>query len=117
MPLVILVSVMTLVFVGGGIYILLVQHNGEHARAEVTDCEVRRIRQTTQVCYGRWEHDGHITFGIIDGANKAKMGKTIDVRLSGGRAYTTSLRLPIILLTIGVLFAAGGAYSVIKEQP
>ena len=117
MPFVILVSVMTLVFLGGGIYILIVQQNGERARAKVTECELRRIRQTTEVCRGRWWRDGHITFGIIDGANKGQVGDTIDVRLSGGRAYTTSKRLPIILLCIGLLFAAGGLYTVRKEQP
>ena len=115
LPFVVLVGVMSAVFLGGGIYILLVQQNGERAQAKVTDCELRRIRQTTEVCRGRWVRDGHITFGIIDGANKGQLGDTIDVRLSGGRAYTTSKRLPIILLSIGLLFAVGGVYSVRNE--
>jgi hypothetical protein len=46
--------------------------------------------------------EGHVVRGTVDGASADDVGKTIDVRLAGGRAYTTSLRIPIILLTLGL---------------
>lgn len=39
--------------------------------------------------------------GPIDGATRDDLGKTIDVTVSGDRAYTRSLRTPIVLLVIG----------------
>jgi hypothetical protein len=40
--------------------------------------------------------------GTVDGADRGDLGHTLDVRLSGGTAYTTSLRVPIILIVIGL---------------
>jgi hypothetical protein len=58
---------------------------------------------------------GHVVIGTIDGASRSDVGKKIDVRLSGGRAYTTSLRLPVILLVIGLLFAVFGGREIWKQ--
>jgi hypothetical protein len=44
------------------------------------------------------------------------IGKPIEVRLSGDRAYTTSKRLPTILLAIGGVFALGGGYELVKDR-
>jgi uncharacterized membrane protein len=116
MPFVVLVSVASLVFIGGGIYILLVQHNGTRATATVTGCDHRRTyKATSVVCRGTWFDDGHVVIGTIDGAGPGDKGRKLDVRLSGGRAYTTSKRLPIILFSIGALFIAGGAYEVARR--
>jgi hypothetical protein len=50
---------------------------------------------------------GHVVLGSIDDANPSDIGKTIDVRVSGDHAYTASLRVPIILLILGLLIALG----------
>jgi hypothetical protein len=117
LPFVVLIVVMTLAFLGGGAFILFVQQTGTKTQATVTTCDVKRIRHTTIHCIGTWTVDGSVKTGTIDGANPDDEGNTIDVRLNGGRAYTTSLRLPIILIVIGLLFAAGGAWELRKRLP
>jgi hypothetical protein len=120
LPLIVLVGVMSLGFTGGGLYILLVQQNGERATARVTSCQ-HRIRPQSITCRGSWVEGGslleggRVVLGTIDGANSGDVGKRIKVRLSGGRAYTESKRLPVILIVIGLLFALGGAWEVRKQ--
>ena len=46
--------------------------------------------------------------GTVDGANSDDLGKTLDVRLSGDRAYTKSWRVAIILLVLGAGVTALG---------
>jgi hypothetical protein len=105
-PVVILSAVLALVLLGGGVFILYTQRTGEPAQAKVTACDHSR---RSVVCSGTWvaggnlvTGEGHLVRGTIDGAGTADVGKTIDVRLSGDRAYTTSMRLPLILLGGGV---------------
>ena len=114
-PFIVLVGGMGAVFLFGGFYVLSAQRDGTPATATVTDCETRRFRQTTIVCTGTWFDNGRVVRGTIDGANSGHEGKRIEVRLRGGRAYTTSLRLPVILFAIAALFLAGGAYQVIHD--
>jgi hypothetical protein len=59
--------------------------------------------------------NGHVVHGTIDGASHGDIGKGIEVRLSGDRAYTTSLRLPIILFCIGLAVAVLGGNEVRKQ--
>jgi hypothetical protein len=120
LPLFILVTVMALVFLGGAAFIVFVQQNGPKTTATVTDCRQRSIRPRTYNCTGTWVaggsllDGGHVVIGTIDGASKADVGKRIDVRLSGERAYTTSRRLPIVLAGIGLTFAVLGGREVRK---
>jgi hypothetical protein len=122
-PLVVLVAVMSIGFLGGGVFMLIVQRTGERTTATVTDCVHRRVGKSsvTDYCTGTWVKGGslldggHVVIGTIDGASRSDVGKKIDVRLSGGRAYTTSLRLPVILLVIGLLFAVFGGREIWKQ--
>ena len=47
----------------------------------------------------------------LDGSGD--LGHTVDVRMSGGTAYTTSLRVPIILIVIGLALTVFGARLVL----
>jgi hypothetical protein len=38
---------------------------------------------------------GHVVIGTVDGADSGDLGHTLDVRLPGATADTTSLRVPI----------------------
>ena len=62
----------------------------------------------TWVAGGSLLAGGHVVLGTIDGADSGDLGERIEVRLSGSRAYTTSLRVPIILIVIGLGIAAVG---------
>ena len=122
-PLIVLVGLMSLGFLAGGVLVLRAQHDGERTTATVSSCVHRRVaRSTIDYCTGTWVQggslltDGRVVRGTIDGANSGDVGKRIDVRVSGGRAYTTSKRLPIILFTIGALFALAGGYTVLKDS-
>jgi hypothetical protein len=99
---------------GGGAFILVVQQTGERAEATVTECRGRPGRQSctaTWVEGGNPADDGRVVTGTIDGAGPDDIGKTLAVRLSGGRAYTTSLRVPLLLLASGITVAVLGAIS------
>ena len=52
--------------------------------------------------------------GPIDDANSDDIGKTLDVRIRGGQAYTASLRVPIILIVIGLWIAVMGVLLAVK---
>jgi hypothetical protein len=120
LPLFILVTVMALVFFGGAAFIVFVQQNGPKTTAKVTRCNVRGVRPRTYNCTGTWVaggsllDGGHVVIGTIEGAGRGDVGKQIDVRLSGERAYTTSRRLPIVLAGIGLMFAVLGGWEVRK---
>jgi len=100
--------------VAGGVYQVIVRETGEHATARVTSCHKSGGRYRSDVCSGTWVAGGsllaggHVVLGTIDGASSGDLGHRIEVRLSGDRAYTTSLRVPIILIAIGLGIAAVG---------
>ena len=104
-------------FLAGGIFELVVQETGAPARATIVDCEDVAGKYGGSTCRGTWVaggsllDGGHVVIGTVDGANRSDLGHTIDVRLSGGRAYTTSLRVPIILLVLGALSLVGGVFA------
>lgn len=63
---------------------------------------------------------GHVVTGSIDGASSGDVGKTLDVTIGGNHAYTRSLRLPIVLLVIGLLVAVGGILipvGIMRQNP
>jgi len=119
-PFVILTGLLALALLGGGAFLLYTQQNGTPAKATVTQCDQGR---RSVVCTGTWVAggdlvggDGRVVRGTIDGASSADLGKTIDVRLSGDRAYTTSKRLPIILLVCGVAVIVLAARELRKDR-
>jgi hypothetical protein len=109
-PVVIVSVVLAVALVGGGAFILFTQRTGARAQATVTGCDQSR---RSIVCTGTWVAggdlvggEGRVVRGTIDGAGTADLGRTIDVRLSGDRASTTSPRLPLILLGSGLTVLA-----------
>ena len=99
---------------GGGIFLVVVQVTGEPATARITECHDSGGRYHSDVCQGTWVAGGsllaggRVVIGTVDGADSGDIGKTIDVRLSGDRADTPSLRVPVILLVIGAALTAFG---------
>jgi hypothetical protein len=98
--------------IAGGVTSIVHKESGEATRATVTDCQKVIGQHTTFECNGSWVEggdlvggNGHVVLGNIDDATPSDVGKTIDVRVSGDHAYTPSLRVPIILLVLGVLIA------------
>jgi hypothetical protein len=103
----------------GGIYQVVVKETGPRATARITECHRSGGRYRSDVCTGIWVAGGslvaggRVVTGTVDGADGGDLGHTIDVRLSGGRAYTTSLRVPIILIVIGLALTVFGARLVL----
>lgn len=99
---------------GGGVFLVVVQVTGEPAQARITDCHKSGGRYRSDVCDGTWVAGGsllaggRVVLGTVDGADPGDIGRTIDVRLSGDRAYTTSLRVPIVLIVLGLAVTAFG---------
>jgi hypothetical protein len=119
---ILLVSLFLLVGLGmlaGGIHQVVVKQTGPRATARITDCHRSGGRYRSDVCTGIWIAGGsllaggRVVTGTVDGADSGDLGHTIDVRLSGGTAYTTSLRVPIILIAIGLALTVFGARLVL----
>lgn len=96
--------VSALLFGGGGVFLLVSQRTGTAAVATVTECHRQR---RAEVCTGSWTigeltEGGQVVVGTIEGASSDDVGDTLDVRVHGGAAYTASLRLPVILLSLAV---------------
>ena len=104
----VLLLVWVLGFGGGAAWIVYSQVSGEPTTAVVENCE-HRAKPASHVCTGTWTLDGTTTTGIVEGTNSDHEGQEIEVRVKSGRAYTLSLRLPIIL---GVLALAAPVLAV-----
>jgi hypothetical protein len=96
-----------------GVFLLVQCETGTPAQATVDDCETTgtgRYQRTD--CSGTWVvggslfDGGHVVVGTVDGADESDVGKTIDVRLHGGTAYSQSLTTPLVLIGFGVAPAA-----------
>ncbi len=104
----------------GGAFEVVVLAKGAPAKASVFDCRSVGGRYTAYSCTGTWVAggplvggDGHVVTGTVDGAGPDDVGQTIDVRIWGGRAYVPSLRVPILLLVLG-LGMVGVAFGVAR---
>ena len=103
-------------FGGGAVWIVYSQVSGEPTTAVVQECE-HRSKPQSYVCRGTWTLDGTTTTnGIIEGANSDDEGEEIEVRVKAGRAYTLSLRLPIILGVIALSAPVLAIGSVIQGR-
>ena len=108
------VTLIGLATVGGGVFLIVQRETGERVKATVTSCTGSGKYES---CDGSWVAggslvggNGHVVLGTIDGASRDDIGKTLDVTVDGDRAYTRSLRVPIILLVLGAFVAGTGAY-------
>jgi hypothetical protein len=112
--LLIVTVVVAAVMIGSGIFLLVQRQTGPRASATVADC-VRSGggRWASVHCTGSWVvggsllDGGHVVVGTIDGADTGDVGKTLDVTLRGDTAYTRGLTLPLLLIGIGLVPAAG----------
>lgn len=100
--------------VGGGVFLLVQRDTGTRAQATVISCGPTS-RYGGPGCYATWVEggnlvtgNGHVVTGPIDGANPSDVGTTLEVTIRNGHAYTRGLRVPIILLAIGVPVAVFG---------
>jgi len=80
----------------------------------VTECHrVFTATHTTDQCSGSWVvggsliGNGHVVIGDVQGAERRDIGKTLDVTVRGGTAYTRGLGLPIGLTAGGFIGAVG----------
>lgn len=99
------------------------RETGPRAKATVSECNYVSggNKAGVDVCRGTWViggslvgGNGHVVIGDIEGAESGDIGKTLNVRLSGNHAYTSSLRVPIILLAIGLIMVVGSVVVIIK---
>jgi hypothetical protein len=98
----------------GGTFLIVVQETGEPATARIIECHRSGGRYRTDACTGMWVaggsllEGGRMVTGTVEGADRGDLGKQLDVRLSGERAYTKSRRVAIILLVLGAGVTALG---------
>ena len=104
----------------GGIFEIVVLTTGTPARARIIECHDVGGKYRVKSCTGTWVTggglvggNGHVVTGTVDGASADDVGHTTAVRLAGDRAYITSLRVPIILLVLGL----GGVVVAVRLLP
>ena len=101
------------VFVGGAVYVLSQQRTGEQVDVTVTECQTGR---RSIACYGTWTDGGTVRTGIVENATTDQVGQTLEARSSGERAYLPSLRLPIILLVLGLALPVGAMWEAARTR-
>jgi hypothetical protein len=99
--------------VAPGVFLLVQRQTGTRATATVDDCQVDGSgRYRTTHCTGSWIvggsllEGGHVEVGTIDGVDDDAVGKTIEVTVRDGEAYSRDLALPLIFIGVGVLWGA-----------
>lgn len=113
---VVLVLLWVVGFGSGAVWIVYSQVSGEPTTAVLEECE-HRSKPQSYVCRGTWTLDGTTTTnGIIEGASSDDEGEEIEVRVKGERAYTLSLRLPIILGVIALSVPVLAVGSMIQAR-
>jgi hypothetical protein len=101
-----LIGLVAAVFFFGAFWTYWRQKTGTPVQASITSCSGGR---RSQVCRGSWTLDGRVHLGEIEGVSRVDLGKRIEVRAWDDRAIKPGLRLPIILLVIGLAFLGLGA--------
>ncbi|MDB5073577.1 MAG: hypothetical protein JWM87_4688 [Candidatus Eremiobacteraeota bacterium] len=96
--------------IGPGIFLIVQRETGTRAVATVGDCQVLGTGKHERThCNGTWVvggsllAGGHVAYGTINGARKDDVGKKLDVTLRGDSAYTRDLKLPAILIGLGLV--------------
>jgi hypothetical protein len=105
----------------GGIFLIVQRETGTRAMATVAECHtVFTSRHASDACTGSWIvggsllAGGHVVVGDIEGAERRDIGKTLDVTVRGGTAYTRGLGLPIGLIAGGLLGTVGLSWLTVK---
>jgi hypothetical protein len=98
------------------------RYSGTKVIATVTGCATVSAGKTaSSECSGTWViggplvgGNGHVVLGTIDGAEPSDIGKKITVYATGDHAHTTSIRVPIILIVIGLFLLVTGALVMVN---
>ena len=98
----------------GSGYTYYMQRSGTPAQATATSC-MKHGR--AYVCRGLWFADGRLHSGYIENAHPSEQGQRIEVRTLGERAIKPGLRLPIVLLSMGLAIFLLGWRWWSKEAP
>jgi hypothetical protein len=107
-----------------GVVLISNRYSGTKVVATVTGCDVVSAGKTSdEECSGSWViggalvgGNGHVVLGPIDGADSSEIGKNITVYATGDHAHTTSIRVPIILIVIGLLVLGYGGFLVVNPN-
>jgi hypothetical protein len=104
-----------LALAGGGGWLIYQRETGTRGEAKVSDCQDFGASSSSKTyCTGSWVvggsllAGGHVVVGPVNGAEDSDIGKTISVTLRGGEAYTRSLTIALILISMGLVIVAGG---------
>ena len=91
------------VLVGAGAWLILQRQTGDRVEAEVIGCDLDiGYKTSSQHCTARWTVDGVEHTGPIQGSGDQEVGETVDATLRDGELYSRSLRLPLVLLGLGL---------------
>jgi hypothetical protein len=94
---------------GIAVKIIVSAHTGDKEAVTIDRCEGHNSRGSAQICYGSYTKDGEFHEDVaVNSANDSDIGKTISVHVHGDKGTSNSLRLPIIAIVIGAIFAGAG---------
>ncbi|HEX3900459.1 MAG TPA: hypothetical protein VHW74_14955 [Mycobacteriales bacterium] len=99
--------------------IIVSAHTGHREAVTIDRCEGHNSRGSAQICYGSYTEDGELHDDVaVNSANDSDIGKTISVHVHGDKGTSSSLRLPIIAIVVGAIFAGAGIQSGLgKPEP
>ena len=104
-----------LLMLGGAAWSYVDEHSGKPARAKVTDCySPGTSRYRGVYCSGTWTVDGRTVHGDIFNGTMRDEGKTLSVRVHGGRATKPTLWVSIALAVFGVAIIGFGIWLVVR---
>ncbi|WP_082976982.1 DivIVA domain-containing protein [Mycobacterium sp. 852002-50816_SCH5313054-b] len=91
LPLAILMTVLSLVAFGVGVYDVYGYRVGTPTTAKVVSCSGGRNKFSNVICTAQWSVGGKSYTGRIAGDSKGRrVGSSLDVRVHGGSAYTAT---------------------------
>jgi hypothetical protein len=89
--------------------IIVSAHTGDKEAVTIDHCEGHNSRGSAQICYGSYTKGGEFHEDVaVNSANDSDIGKNISVHVHGDKGTSGSLRLPIIAIVIGAIFAGAG---------
>jgi hypothetical protein len=101
---------MSAVLLVPGIFFLVQRETGTRATATIDSCETTGAgRYADTECSGSWVvggsilDKGSIVLGTIQGADESDVGKAMDVTVVGDQAYSRDLKLPVLLIGLGLV--------------
>jgi hypothetical protein len=94
---------------GIAVKIIVSAHTGEQEPLTIDYCVGHNSRGSAQICYGSYTKDGVRHEDIaVNSVNDSDIGKTVSVHVHGDKGTSNSLRLPIIAIVLGAIFAGAG---------